>query len=147
MDYTHFGHSLKRAEKLLKKDCLLGNAKNLISISINKILGKDFEKRKFETIFCCSRFKDYSMVGRLPVNKLNDVYNECSPQKVKEYQGNITSGLRKLFWFNTFDCLDQNNYKNIMPKKEFNALYNHYYNESAVRNRAYKNFRETLQQF
>ena len=135
MDYSHYGHSLERAERLLKKDRLLGDAKNLISVSINKILGEDYERRKFETLFCCSRFKDYSMVGRLPVNKLNEVYNACSPQNVKEYQGNITSGLRKLFWFNTFDSLVQKNYQNIMPRKEFNAMCAHYYNAEAARNR------------
>ena len=134
IDYAYYGRSLNRAEALLKKDEMLGNAPNLISMQINNILGEDFNQKQFRTLFQFNRFKDYSYVGKLHVNNLKDVYNQCSPERIKEYQGNITQGLRKLFWFNVFDSLKQENYKNIIPMKEFNALYNHYMSLKAVRN-------------
>ena len=135
MDYSNSGKSLKRAEEMLKSDYLLGDAKNLTAVSINELLGKDYKKRKFEDLFNCSRFKDFSFVGKLHVDNLNNVFEVCSPDRVKEYQGNITQGLRKLFWFNTFNFLDKNNFKSIKPVKEFNAVYAHFYNINAIRNK------------
>ena len=135
MDYSNSGKSLKRAEEMLKSDYLLGDAKNLTAIPINELLGKDYKKRKFEDLFNCSRFKDFSSVGKLHVDKLNNVFEVCSPKRVKEYQGNITQGLRKLFMFNTFNFLDKNNFKSIMPTKEYNAVYAHFYNINAIRNK------------
>lgn len=135
IDYSHYGRTLKRAEEMLRCEALLGDAKNLTSISINELLGKDYKKRKFEDLFNCSRFKDFSFVGKLHVDNLNNVFEVCSPVRVKEYQGNITQGLRKLFWFNTFNFLDKNNFKNIMPKKEYNAVYAHFYNINTIRNK------------
>jgi len=135
MDYSNSGKSLKRAEEMLKSDYLLGDAKNLTAVSINELLGKDYKKRKFEDLFNCSRFKDFSFVGKLHVDNLNNVFEVCSPDRVKEYQGNITQGLRKLFWFNTFNFLDKNNFKNIMPTKEYNAVYAHFYNINTIRNK------------
>ena len=135
MDYSNSGKSLKRAEEMLKSDYLLGDAKNLTAIPINELLGKDYKKRKFEDLFNCSRFKDFSFVGKLHVDNLNNVFEACFPERVKEYQGNITQGLRKLFWFNTFNFLDKNNFKNIMPTKEYNAIYAHFYNINTIRNK------------
>ena len=135
MDYSNSGKSLKRAEEMLKSDCLLGDAKNLTAVSINELLGKDYKKRKFEDLFNCSRFKDYSSVGKLHIDNLDNVFEVCSPERVKEYQGNITQGLRKLFWFNTFNFLDKNNFKSIKPVKEFNAVNAHFYNINAIRNK------------
>lgn len=134
MDYAYYGRSLERAEKLLKKNELLGDARNLISLKINDILGEDFGKKQFSTLFQYSRFKDYSYVGKLSVYNLKDVYKQCSPDRIKEYQGNITKGLRNLFWFNVFDSMNNKNYKDIFPQKEIDAVYKHYMSPQAVRN-------------
>ena len=134
MDYTYYGRSLKRAEELLKRNELLGEAENITSIPICDVLRDDYEKRHYKTLFSCNRFKNFAYVGKLHIDNLSDVYNACSPERVKNYQGNINQGIRKLFWFNVFDSLIQNNFKNIMPKKEINAAYNHYYSAEAVRN-------------
>lgn len=135
IDYSYYGRTLKRAEEMLRSEVLLGDAKNLTSISINELLGKDYKKRRFEDLFNCSRFKDFSLVGKLHVDNLNNVFEACSQDRVKEYQGNITQGLRKLFWFNTFNFLNKNNFKSIMPTKEYNAVYAHFYNVNAIRNK------------
>ena len=134
MDYAYYGRSLKRTEELLKKDEMLGNAKNLISMPINDILGEDYTNKQFRTLFQYNRFKDYSYVGKLHVSNLQDVFNQCSPEKVKKLHGNITQGLRKLFWFNVFDSLKEKDFKNIMPMKELNAIYEHHLSPRAIRN-------------
>lgn len=134
MDYTHYGNSLEKAEKLLKHNCLLGNAQNLTAISINKVLGDEYKKRNFDTLFDCSRFKDYAYVGKLNINHLDNVFNKCSPDRINDYKGNITQGLRKLFWFNVFNSSQNNDYTNIIPTKELDAINNHYLSLKAIRN-------------
>jgi len=134
MDYAYYGRTLDRVEQLLRKNELLGDAKNLISLKINDILGEDFNQKHYRTLFQYSRFKDYSFVGKLHVYNLKDVYKQCSPERIKEYQGNITQGLRNFFWFNVFDSLNSKSYKNIFPQKELNAIYKHYMSIQAIRN-------------
>lgn len=134
MDYTYYGRSLGKTEKLLKRDNMLGDAENLISIPISNILEEDYSGMKYDKLFEYCRFKDYSYVGRLNVNELKRVYEKCSPDKIKEFQGNITQGLRKLFWFNVFDCLKENRFKNEMPKAEIQALYVHRLSPKALNN-------------
>lgn len=134
IDYAYYGRSLKRAEELLKTDEIFGDTTNLLSLSVNDILEEDFNQRGFRTLFQFNRFKDYSYVGKLNAENLEQVYKQCVPERIKEFSGNITQGLRKLFWFNVFDSLNQNNYKNIVPKKELNALYNHQLSPKATQN-------------
>lgn len=134
MDYTYYGRSLKRAEELLKQKELLGNAENITAMPICNALGEDYEKRYFKTLFSCNRFKYYAYVGKLHVDNLINVYDVCSPERVKEYQGNINQGMRKLFWFNVFDSLLNEDYKDIIPRTEVNALQKHYYSPEAIRN-------------
>ena len=134
IDYAYYGRSLKRAEELLKKSEMLGDAQNLISLSVNDLLEEDYTNKQFRTLFQYNRFKNFSYVGRLHVDSLKDVYNQCSPERINEYQGNITKGLRKLFWFNVFDSLKEKNYQKINPLAELNALYEHYMSPKAVRN-------------
>ena len=134
MDYTHFGRSLQRAEELLKTDELLGDAKNLISLPVHEVLGNDYRSKHFNVLFSYSRFKDYSYVGKLNVTNLGDVYNQCSPDRIKSFQSNITQGLRKLFWFNVFDSLAENKFKTATPEEEMNAIYRHYLSPQAIKN-------------
>ena len=131
-DYTHYGTSLKKAEQLLKKDELLGDAPNLVSLPISDILGEDYEGKGFEHLFACCRFKNFSYVGKLHFEALNKVFERCSPERIKEFKGNITQGVRKLFWFNVFDLLKQDN--NVIPKREIDAIFKHYYSQRAVYN-------------
>ena len=134
MDYTYYGRSLERAERLLKKKEMLGNADNLIAVPISDVLGEDYNKMGYNKLFEFCRFKDYSYVGRLHVDELNKVYEKCTPERNKEFSGNITQGLRKLFWFNVFDILDRNNIKNEKPKAEMHALFTHHLSPKAINN-------------
>lgn len=131
-DYTHFGRSLEKAEKLLKKNELLGDAPNLVSIPASEILGEDYKAKGFEHLFSCSRFKNFSYVGKLHVDVLGKVFERCSPDRIKEFKSNITQGVRKLFWFNVFDSLKKDN--NIIPVRELEAVFKHYYSGQALSN-------------
>lgn len=131
-DYTHFGRSLEKAEKLLKKNELLGDAKNLVAVPVSDILGEDYKGMGFEHLFSCSRFKNFSYVGKLHVEALNKVFEICSPDRINELKANITEGVRKLFWFNVFDLLKQDN--KIIPKREIDAIFKHYYSGQALLN-------------
>ena len=144
MDYAYYGRTLDKTEELLKKNEMLGNAPNLVSMRINDILGEDYDTKQFRTLFKYNRFKNFSYVGRLHVDNLKDVYNQCSPERVKEYHGNITKGLRKLFWFNVFDSLKEKNYQKINPLRELNALYEHYMSPKAVRNYLKREFEKDM---
>jgi len=134
MDYAHYGRSLYSAEKLLKKDEMLGDAENLVAMPVNDVLGDSYVNKRFNTLFEYSRFKDYSYVGKLDISQLQNVYSQCSPERIPEYQGNITKGLRKLFWFNVFDSLVQKDYTDTVPNREFRAIYKHYLSPEASRN-------------
>ena len=133
-DYTYQGRSLKKAEKLLKKDELLGEHENLISEPVSVFLGEDYKNKGFKNLFQFCRFKDFSSVGKLSPDNLNEVFDRCSPEKIKEFKGNITQCLRKLFWFNVFDSYASKNYTNTIPEKELNAIYEHHLSQKAVRN-------------
>ena len=134
MDYTYYGRSLEKTEKLLKQNNMLGNAPNLISMPVYEVLGLDYQRRGFKRLLEYTRFMDYSYVGKLPIDNLKNVFEKYKPERIKEFNGNITQGLRKLFWFNVFDSMKEQDYKEIMPKKELNAIYQHYLSQKAVRN-------------
>ncbi len=144
MDYAYYGRTLERAEELLKKSEMLGNAPNLVSMRINDVLGEDYQKKQFKTLFEYNRFKNFSYVGRLHVDNLKNVFKECSPERAKEHSGNITQGVRKLFWFNVFDSLKENNYRKINPITELNALYEHYLSPGAVKNYLRREFTKEM---
>lgn len=134
MDYTYYGRSLEKTNELLKKDELLGNVSNLITMPIQNVLREDYERMGFKRLFEYCRFKDYSYVGKLPIDNLKDVFKVSNPDKNKEFQGNITKGLRQLFWFNVFVSAKQKNFKNVMPDKELEAIYKHYLSQKAINN-------------
>ncbi len=125
MDYAYTGESIKKAEELLRKDDFLGDSPNLLSKTINEILGKDFKKRKYDSLYYYERFKDYSYVGKLRFGDYSSACWQSSPEYAEEYQGNITQGLRKLFWFNVFDSIKEQDYEDIIPKSELKAIYQH----------------------
>jgi len=133
MDYTYYGRSLENTKKILKRNDMLGNADNLISVPISIILDNDYIYKGYQRLFEYNRFKDYSYVGKLNINNLTNVFKKCSPNKMQELKGNITQGLRKLFWFNVFDSLKEQNYKNVLPTKELDAIYRHHMSEKAVK--------------
>lgn len=133
-DYTFYGRSLTRAEKLLRKDELLGDAPNLITMPVSEFLKDNYSNKGFNQLFSYSRFEDYSYVGKLHINNLKNVYKQCMPERIGKFKGNITQGLRKLFWFNVFDSLKEQNYKNIIPIKELDAINKHYLSIKAIRN-------------
>ena len=135
MDYSHYGKSLENAEKLLRKEELLGDRNNLQTMTVNSALDNIFYKNKYDIMFGYCQFKNYSYVGKLPINELECVRQQAFPDTAKEYQGNITKGLRKLFWFNVYDSLINENYKSMMPIKNYYAIYKHIQSSTAIRNR------------
>ena len=134
IDYTHYGRSLDETFNFLRRDDMLGPAENFIKLPVCNVLGDDYEQKGYEKLFRCSRFKDYAMVGKLCINRLYQVFKQFDEDIAFEYRGNITKGLRKLFWFNVCDSLKQQDYKNVMPNKELNAIYWHQLSPKAVQN-------------
>lgn len=135
MDYTYYGRSLDKTYDFLKKPDMLGDAPNLIKLPVCDVLGKYYNQKGFKNLFEYSRFKDYAIVGKLSIKKLSNIFIQSNPETAKEYQGNITQGVRKLFWFNVFDSLKNGEYKkDLFPRLEVDALYKHYLSPKAVRN-------------
>ena len=103
-------------------------------IPVSDLLGKDYINKGYMRLFEYCRFKDYSFVAKLNPDELDKVYERCSPDRIKEFKGNITKGIRNLFWFNVYDSLINGNYSNIAPIKEISAIYRHYLSPKAVSN-------------
>lgn len=141
-DYTYSGRSLERTKEFLQSDDMLGKTSNLSALPIKDILGEDYKIKKYDTLFNFNRFKYYSHVGKLPITDLKNVNKQGNPKKAFEYQGNITKGVRKLFWFNVFDNLNKSGYKNATPKKEMNALTRHYMTQKAMKNKVRASVKE-----
>lgn len=136
MDYAHSGKSLKNALAILKDDDFLGGSPNIVKKSVNNLLGEDFYGMNFNALLNYERFKDYSYVGRMLVSNMENAFEHANPDVEPEYQGNITKGLRKLFWFNVFDSYINKTYKNCSIKHEMDAIHSHYLTEKALRVRA-----------
>ncbi len=134
IDYTHYGRSLDNAYDFLQRYEILDNAQNLIKLPVCNVLGEDYTKRGFEKLFQFSRFKLLAMVGKLSIKRLSSIFIQADENSAHEYKGNITKGIRKLFWFNVFDSMNNKNYKDIFPQKEIDAVYKHYMSPQAVRN-------------
>lgn len=134
MDYAYHGRTINKTEAFLKRDDILGDADNLIKMPVYQPLGDKYEGVHFDTLLSLNRFKDYSCVGKLNINSLKDVYKQATPETATEYQGNITKGMRKLFWFNVFDALTNRKYKNFNVDNEFKAIYEHNLSPKAIQN-------------
>ena len=69
-----------------------------------------------------SRIKEFSPVGKLPLENLEDVFIQSSPDTAKEYTSDMAKIIRKLFRFHIFNCLKTKNYHIENPSLELNAL-------------------------
>ena len=132
MDYAYYGRTLDRTEQFLKRDDMFGNAENLIKMAVDVPLEEEYTGKFFNTLFSYNRFKYYSYVGKLRIENICNVFRQSSPETACEFQGNMTKGIRKLYWFNVFDSYIKNDYKDCTPVKEYNALYNHYLSPKAI---------------
>jgi hypothetical protein len=133
MDYAYYGRSLEKMWHFLRRYGIFGKMDNLTKMAIEIPLQEHYTSKGFNTLFSYNRFKNYSYVGRLPVENIEDVFRQSSPDTAPELQGNITKGVRKLYWFNVFDSISRNDYAGIIPTKELNAIYKHYLCPKAVR--------------
>ena len=133
LDYEHTGKSLRNAHDILKDDAFLGDSQNIVAKSVNKLLGEDFYGMNFNAFLNFERFKDYAYVGKMQVSNMGDVFKHANPEIEPKYQGNITKGLRDLFWFNVFDSYINKIYKKCSIKHEMKALYLHYLTPKALK--------------
>ena len=131
MDYTHYGTTLRNAKDFLNE--IFGNVPNLIEMPIETVLNSDYEQRGISTLFQLSRFKDYSLVGKLPVKEIENVYQQACEDTAKEYKGSFTKTIRKLFRLLTMDAYLKGNYDNTVPVKEINLIHERYYSLNAIR--------------
>ena len=69
-----------------------------------------------------SRIKEFSPIGKLPLENLEDVFIQSSPDTAKEYTSDMAKIIRKLFRFHIFNCLKTKNYHIENPTLELNAL-------------------------
>ena len=115
-DYAYSGKSLENATELLTDNNLLGKLPNIESVESNKFIGNWYK------LFSYSRFKEFSPVGKLPLENLEDVFIQSSPDTAKEYTSDMAKIIRKLFRFHIFNCLKTKNYHIENPSLELNAL-------------------------
>ena len=133
LDYAHTGRSLRNAHDILKDNVFLGDSPNIVKKSVNDLLGEDFYGMNFNALLNFERFKDYAYVGKMRVSNMGDVFKHANPEIEPEYQGNITKGLRKLFWFNVFDSYINKTYKKCSIEHEMKALYSHHLTQKALK--------------
>ena len=115
-DFAYSGKSLENATKLLTNDNLLGEHSNIEAIEANKFLGN------WRKLFTHSRFKEFSPIGKSPLENLEDIFIQSSPNTAKEYNSDMAKIIRKLFRFHVFNCLKTKDYHIENPSLELNAL-------------------------
>ncbi len=118
MDFAVSGMSLENTEQMLKNENFLGNLQNLTRIELNTIPGIS----KTKDLFYFERFKHFSPVGKLPIEKFGDTFIQAKPETCRELSGNVSSFLRKLFCFNVIDAFSKGSYKDFYPQKELHAV-------------------------
>lgn len=129
-DYQYSGNSLQNADEFIRKNILNSDPENLIKISINEVLDKDFYTN-FHLLFSLNRFKEFSSVGKLNIMNLNNCFKQSNPFTAIEYQSNMAKYLRKIFLYNVFECMKKDTYINSC-ESELKALYNHYLSDQAM---------------
>ena len=133
MDYEYTGTTLDSIHTLLSRNDMLGDNSNIIKVPINIALSRNYNEKEFHLLFSLNRFKNFSPVGKLTLDNLNNIFNQSNPETVTAYKYNITKFLRKLFMFNVCDTLQSENYINCTGEKELQALYNHHLTQKALR--------------
>lgn len=133
MDYEYTGTTLDSIHTLLCRNDMLGDNSNLIKVPVNIALSKNYYEKEFNLLFSLNRFKNFSPVGKLTLDNLDNIFNQSTPNTVTVYKYNITKFLRKLFMFNVCDILHSGNYNNCTGEKELQALYNHHLTQKAMR--------------
>lgn len=118
MDYAVSGDSLMCAKEFLEQPELLDKSDNLISRTLNPVI-KSLNVLK---LFYHERLKNFSPVGKLPLDKLKDVDMQADSKTSQEGRGNVCQYIRKLFLFNLLDNLSKNNFHGFVPQKEINAI-------------------------
>ena len=129
-DYQYSGNSLQNADEFIRKNILNSDPENLIKISINEVLDKDFYTN-FHLLFSLNRFKEFSSVGKLNIMNLKNCFKQSNPFTAIEYQSNMAKYLRKIFLYNVFECMKKDTYINSC-ESELKALYNHYLSDQAM---------------
>lgn len=118
MDYVLTGDSLATAKEFLEQPEFLGKSENFISREINSVI----RSGRVLNLFYLERFKNFSPIGKLPLDKLKDVFQQADSTTSNEGRFNICQFARKLFLFNILDSLTRDDYYNFYPTKEVEAI-------------------------
>lgn len=133
-DYVYKGRSLTKMSKFLNSKDILDSPENLVCLPIDNIMGNKFQSSHIKDLLEFSRFKYFSVVGKLYPKNLNRVFIQSTQDLASEYRGNINKGVRKLFWFNVFDSLLNEDYKKVIPQKELSSIKKNFLSQSAISN-------------
>ena len=101
-------------------------------ISINNLLKDEFYNNEWDLLFSLNRFKLYSMVGKLNINNLKNVFVQANVNTAEEYKSRAAKYIRKLFLFHVFDKFNSNKFKFVKPDKELKMLNKHYLSQKAM---------------
>lgn len=118
MDYAVLGDSLSSAKEFLEKPELLGKSDNFIDYEINPIV----KSLKTLKLFYHERFKNFSPVGKLPLENLKDVFIQADSTTSKEGRGIICQYARKMFLFNVLDSLHVGDFHGFIPEREYECV-------------------------
>ncbi len=135
IDYSYYGNSLDAAQTFLTQNFLSSNKNKLLCMSINSLLNEEFYNRDWHLLFSLNRFKLYSMVGKLNIDNLKNVFIQANSSTAEEYHSRAAQYIRKLFLFHVFDKLNCNKFEYIKPRKELQMLNQHYLSQKAMRAR------------
>lgn len=132
IDYTYSGNSLDAAKSFLEQNCLTFNDKQFECFPINSLLKDEFYNNGWDLLFSLNRFKLYSMVGKLNMNNLKNVYTQANANTAEEYKSPAARYIRKIFLFHVFDKLNSNKFEYVKPDKELKMLNKHYLSQKAM---------------
>ncbi len=133
IDYTYSGNSLQAAQSFLEQNCLAIKKEQLAPISINSLLMDEFYNNGWDLLFSLNRFKLYSVVGKLNIDNLKNVFIQANDITAEEYKSRAARYIRKLFLFHVFDKLNSNKFEYIKPDKELKMLNKHYLSQKAMK--------------
>ena len=133
IDYTYSGNSLEAAQSFLEHNYLTFNKEKLTCFSINNLLKDEFFNNGWDLLFSLNRFKLYSMVGKLNIDNLKNVFTQANANTAEEYKSRAARYIRKLFLFHVFDKLSSNKFEYVKPDKELDMLNKHYLSQKAMK--------------
>lgn len=107
VDNTISGVSLQNAKSFLSREDLLGNPQRLEIVSAKDIFGEKYKKLSLDLIFANGILQQYSPVGRLDINNLENVFKQSNYKTCVEYSQKKALRRKELFDLAIDDKLDK----------------------------------------